>query len=181
MTLSATEGARPEGGAARVVVRRLGRPGDLGWVVLAHGEVYAEEFGWDTSFEALVARIVADYAGHHDPAREASWIAEVDGERVGCVFCVAAGEETAQLRILLVHPAARGLGAGSLLVGTCLDFARAAGYRRMWLWTNDVLAAARSLYHARGFRLFAEERHHSYGADLVGQFYELDLVPGTSR
>jgi GNAT superfamily N-acetyltransferase len=175
MALPAAESARSEAGAPPVEVRRLGRPGDLGWVVMAHGEVYAEEFGWDTSFEALVARIVADYAGHHDPAREAAWIAEVDGERVGCVFCVAAGEQTAQLRILLVHPAARGLGAGSLLVGTCLDFARAAGYRRITLWTNDVLVAARRIYVAAGFELVDEERHTSFGHDLVGQNWARNL------
>ncbi|SDX67983.1 Acetyltransferase (GNAT) family protein [Modestobacter sp. DSM 44400] len=175
MVQSGGQGLRPAGGPPQVVIRRLGRPGDLGWVVMAHGEVYAEQFGWDTSFEALVARIVADYAGDDDPAREAAWIAEVDGERAGCVFCVTADEATAQLRILLIHPAARGLGAGGLLVGTCLDFARAAGYRRMTLWTNDALASARRIYVAAGFELVDEERHASFGHDLVGQNWARDL------
>jgi GNAT superfamily N-acetyltransferase len=157
-------------------IRTLGRPGDLGWVVAAHGELYAEEFGWDTSFEALVARIVADFAAKQDPAREQAWIAELDGRRVGCVFCVQGDEPgTAKLRILLVHPDARGHGLGTRLVDTCTAFAREAGYERMRLWTNDVLAAARHIYLAKGFRLVAEARHHSFGADLVGQDYELDL------
>jgi GNAT superfamily N-acetyltransferase len=164
----------------RVAIRPLGHPGDLGWVVMAHGEVYAAEFGWDTSFEALVARIVADYAGHHDPAREAAWIAELDGRRMGCVFCVAADDTTAQLRILLVHPDARGHQLGSRLTGGCIDFARAAGYERMRLWTNDPLLAARAIYLAAGFRLIEEEAHTSFGADLVGQVYELDLRAGSA-
>jgi GNAT superfamily N-acetyltransferase len=159
-----------------VVIRALGQPGDLGWVVMAHGQAYAAEFGWDTTFEALVARIVADYAGRRDPGREAAWIAEVDGRRAGCVFCVAAGEHTAQLRILLVDPAARGLGLGDRLVAACLGFARQAGYARLELWTNDVLAAARRVYLRHGFTLTAAEPHRSFGADLVGQTYALDLA-----
>jgi GNAT superfamily N-acetyltransferase len=159
-----------------VVIRELGQPGDLGWVVMAHGEAYAAEFGWDTSFEALVARIVADYAGDRDPAREAAWIAEVDSRRAGCVFCVAGDAQTAKLRILLVHPSARGHGLGQQLVATCLDFARRAGYARMELWTNDVLAAARRVYLQHGFTLTAAQPHRSFGADLVGQTYELDLT-----
>jgi GNAT superfamily N-acetyltransferase len=160
----------------KVIIRPLGRPGDLGWAVLAHGEVYAQEYGWDIEFEALVARIVADYAGDHDPAREAAWIAEAGGNRVGCVFCVAQDESTAQLRILLVHPSARGLGAGTVLVRTCMEFARQAGYARMRLWTNDILADARRVYLAHGFRLIDSQPHHSYGADLVGQTYQADLT-----
>jgi GNAT superfamily N-acetyltransferase len=156
-------------------IRRLGEPGDLGWVVMAHGEFYATEFGWDTSFEALVARIVADYANDHNDAREAAWIAELEGRRVGCVFCVAADERTAQLRILLVDPSARGHGLGGRLVDECLDFARQAGYKRMKLWTNDPLVAARHIYLSRGFTLVDEDPHHSFGADLTGQVYELDL------
>jgi len=158
-----------------VTVRRLGQPGDLGWVVMAHGELYATQFGWDTSFEALVARIVADYAVSHDDAREAAWIAERDGRRAGCVFCVAAGDQTTQLRILLVDPVARGHGIGARLVDECLSFARGAGYKRMKLWTNHPLVAARRIYLSRGFTLVAEDPHHSYGADLTGQVYELDL------
>jgi GNAT superfamily N-acetyltransferase len=156
-------------------IRRLGRPGDLGWVVQAHGELYAREFGWDASFETLVARIVADFAAAHDERCEDAWIAELGGNRVGCVFCVREDDTTARLRILLVDPAARGRGLGARLVGTCVDFARAAGYRRMVLWTNHPLVAARAIYLAAGFRLTGEEPHHSYGVDLVGQTYELEL------
>ncbi|GAA2079819.1 GNAT family N-acetyltransferase [Pseudolysinimonas kribbensis] len=164
-----------------VIIRPADRPGDLGWMVRAHGEQYAAEFGWDQGFEASVARIVADFGEGTPSGDQAGWIAELDGRRVGCVLCVRGADGDAQLRILLVDEHARGHGVGGALIDTCLDFARSAGYRRMWLWTNDVLAAARSLYLARGFRLFAEERHHSYGADLVGQFYELDLAAAPSR
>jgi GNAT superfamily N-acetyltransferase len=142
---------------------------------MAHGEVYDAEFGWDGSFEALVARIVADFANSHDPAREAGWIAEWDGARVGCVFCVAADDTTAQLRILLVHPSARGHHLGGRLVDECVAFARVAGYERMKLWTNDPLVSARRVYLSRGFVLLDQEPHHSFGVDLVGQVYELDL------
>lgn len=164
---------KPDG--RRAVIRPLDRPGDLGWVVMAHGEVYDTEFGWDTTFEALVTRIVSDYAAGHDPVREAAWIAELDDARAGCVFCVAEDEQTAKLRILLVHPHARGHGLGGRLVDTCVAFAREAGYLRMRLWTNHPLAAARAIYLQRGFVLTAEEPHHSFGVDLVGQIYELDL------
>lgn len=161
------------------VIRLLDRPGDLGWVVQAHGEVYAEEFGWDATFEALVARIVADYAEDHDPGREAAWIAEVDGRRVGCVFCVADpdadDQSTAKLRILLVHPDGRGRGLGGRLVDTCVAFARTSGYARLRLWTNDPLQAARRIYLRRGFTLTAEQPHRSFGVDLLGQTYELLL------
>jgi GNAT superfamily N-acetyltransferase len=159
------------------MIRPLGAPGDLGWVVMAHGEVYAAEFGWDTSFEALVARIVADYAAASDPVREAAWVAELDGQRAGCVFCVA-GEEpgTAKLRILLVEPGARGHALGDRLVDTAIAFARRAGYERMRLWTNHPLAAARRIYLRHGFRLIEEAPHRSFGAELVGQTYELDLL-----
>jgi GNAT superfamily N-acetyltransferase len=142
---------------------------------MAHGEIYAAEFGWDASFEALVAKIVADYAAARDPRREAAWIAEHGGRRAGCVFCVAAGQSTAQLRILLVDPAARGHGVGGRLVDECITFARHAGYARMRLWTNHPLTAAQRIYLSRGFTLVSEEPHHSFGADLVGQVYELDL------
>jgi GNAT superfamily N-acetyltransferase len=158
-----------------LVIRELGLPGDLGWVVMAHGEQYAAEFGWDASFEALVAGIVADYASDHQPGREAAWIAEHADRRVGCVFCVRKDDETAQLRILLVTPEGRGSGLGQRLVDRAIEFARAAGYRRMVLWTNDPLAAARRIYLDRGFRLVDEERHHSFGVDLVGQNYALAL------
>jgi GNAT superfamily N-acetyltransferase len=156
-------------------IRRLDAPGDLGWVVQAHGELYAREFGWDASFEALVARVVADWASNHDAAREAAWIAELDGERVGCVFCVAEDADTARLRILLVDPKARGQRLGTQLVETCMQFARTAGYRRMVLWTNHPLTSARAIYLRAGFELVSEEPHHSYGVDLVGQTYACDL------
>jgi GNAT superfamily N-acetyltransferase len=176
--------------ASEAVIRRLAQPGDLGWVIMAHGEIYAAEFGWDLKFEALVTRIVADYAADHDPAREAAWIAEVQGRRVGCVFCVRGDESgtaipgapgagpTARLRILLVHPAARGLGLGRRLVDTCLQFARDAGYSRMRLWTNHPLIAARTIYVENGFVLVEERPHHSFGVDLIGQTYELDFHSG---
>lgn len=165
----------------QIVVRMLGQPGDLGWVVMAHGQLYAAEFGWDTSFEALVARIVADFAADHDPSREAAWIAETQGRRVGCVFCVTAHAATAQLRILLVDPTVRGHGLGGQLVDECIAFARSAGYARMKLWTNHPLEAARHIYLSRGFTLVEEEQHHSFGVDLVGQVYELDLHASRSE
>ena len=143
---------------------------------MAHGEVYADKFGWDSSFEALVAQIVAEYAAGHDPEREAAWVAELNGERVGCVFCVANDDTTAQLRILLVHPDGRGLGLGARLVDECIRFARDAAYERMVLLTNDPLVAARDVYLAAGFVLTDESPHHSFGHDLVGQTYELDLT-----
>ena len=162
---------------ARARVRRADSPGDLGWMVMAHGEIYAEQFGWSTEFEALVVRIVADYATSHDPARESAWIAEVDGRRAGCILLVS-GEQpgVAHLRILLVSAETRGLGVGTLLVEECLDFARAAGYGQVTLWTNDILTSARRIYEAYGFMLIDEEKHHSFGHDLVGQTWTLDLV-----
>lgn len=159
-----------------VTIRPLGEPGDLGWVVMAHGELYFEEFGWDTTFEALVARIVAEYAASPEPGRQAAWIAVMEGRRVGCVFCCAKDEETAQLRLLLTDPSARGKGLGSELVRRCVHFALQAGYERMVLWTNDVLIAAARIYLAAGFSLVEEEPHHSFGADLVGQVYEMELT-----
>jgi GNAT superfamily N-acetyltransferase len=161
----------------QIVIRPLGQPGDLGWMVMAHGEVYATEFGWDADLEAFIARIVADYAADRDPAREAAWIAELDGRRVGCVLCVRADDTTAQLRILLVDPSARGHGVGGRLVDECLAFAGRAGYTRMTLWTNDPLVAARHLYLSRGFTLVGQEPHHSFGVDLVGQVYQRELAP----
>ena len=142
---------------------------------MAHGELYAREFGWKTGFEELTARIVADYAADHDPEREGAWIAEVDGRRVGCVFCVAEDQTTARLRLLLVDANGRGRGLGARLVDRCLGFARNAGYTRMVLWTNHPLVAARRIYLSRGFRLVEEQRHHSFGVDLIGQTYELEL------
>jgi DNA-binding MarR family transcriptional regulator/GNAT superfamily N-acetyltransferase len=152
------------------------QPGDLGWVVERHGAVYADEFGWNTDFEGLVARIVADYHDHQRAGRDNAWIATVDVARAGCVFCVERDATTAQLRILLVEPWARGLGIGARLVDECIGFARTAGYSTMMLWTNDVLVAARRIYQAAGFTLAEEEHHHSFGHDLVGQNWTLDLT-----
>ena len=156
-------------------VLRAPLPGDLGWVIRQHGAVYADEYRWDASFEALVARIVADYAERHDPRQEAAWIAEVNGEPAGCVFCMRKSDSTGQLRLLLVDPPARGLGIGARLVDECVSFARRAGYDDLVLWTNDVLTAARHLYEKAGFVLTSTERHHSFGHDLIGQTWRLPL------
>jgi DNA-binding MarR family transcriptional regulator/GNAT superfamily N-acetyltransferase len=156
-------------------VLRGPRPGDLGWIVQAHGRLYAEQYGWDDSFEALVAGIVADYARDHDPRREAAWIAEVDGEPAGCVLCVGREDDVAQLRLLLVEPRARGRGIGGRLIEECLRFAQRAGYARITLWTNDVLHEARRLYERAGFELVESAPHHSFGHDLVEQTWARPL------
>jgi DNA-binding MarR family transcriptional regulator/GNAT superfamily N-acetyltransferase len=153
----------------RGYVLRAPQPGDMGWVIQRHGALYSEEYGWDETFEALVARIVADYVDNRDPNREAAWIAEVDGTPAGCVFCVRKDDKTAQLRMLLVEPRARGLGIGARLVEEVLRFARRTGYSDITLWTNDVLAGARRIYQRAGFTLDDEERHHSFGKELVEQ------------
>jgi len=157
------------------VLLRAPTPGDLGWIVSRNAEVYAAEYGWDASYEVLVARIVADFAASQDPACERVWIAEVMGLRAGCVMCVRADEDTAKLRLLLVEPAFRGLGVGRRLVNACVAFARDAGYRRMTLWTQSVLAAARGIYDAAGFELVESAPHRSFGADLVEETWQLDL------
>lgn len=151
------------------------RPGDFGWVVHRHGVLYSEEYGWDETFEGLVARIVADYVDQHDIRREAAWIAEIDGEPVGCVFCVKKNERTAQLRLLLVELRARGMGIGTRLVQECIDFARRSGYSEMTLWTNDVLDEARRIYERAGWKLVEQNKHHSFGHDLVGQNWRMSL------
>lgn len=158
----------------RPYVIRPPRPGDLGWVVYRHGTLYSQEQGWGMDFEATVAGIVADYVRGHDPGREAGWIAEVDGERAGCVFCVRKDDETAQLRMLLVEPSTRGMGIGTRLVDECVRFARAAGYRRMVLWTRDVLLGARRIYQAAGFELVEKERGEG-GGDFVEEIWARDL------
>jgi DNA-binding MarR family transcriptional regulator/GNAT superfamily N-acetyltransferase len=166
-------GAEPESQVAYIL--RPHEPGDMGWVVHRHGVLYQQEYGWNEQFEALVAEIVARFIKNLDPRSERCWIAEKDGENVGSVFLVRKSESEAQLRLLLVEPKARGLRIGKRLVTECTRFARLVGYKKIVLWTNDVLVAARHLYEVEGYRLVKEEPHHSFGHDLVGQFWELAL------
>jgi DNA-binding MarR family transcriptional regulator/N-acetylglutamate synthase-like GNAT family acetyltransferase len=156
-------------------VLRAPQPGDLGWVVHRHGALYAREYGYDEEFEGLVAEIVARFVQRYDAKRERCWIAERDGENIGCVFLVKKSPTVAQLRLLLVEPAARGSGLGTRLVGECVRFARQAGYRRLVLWTQSELRAARRLYEAAGFALIRKERHRSFGKDLVAETWALEL------
>jgi DNA-binding MarR family transcriptional regulator/GNAT superfamily N-acetyltransferase len=154
---------------------RSHRPGDIGWVVSRHGALYAQEFGWDISFEALVAEVAAQFVKSYDASREHCWIAEIGGEPVGSIFLVKASDEAAKLRLLLVEQKARGLGIGRALTEQCIRFARDAGYKSITLWTQSILVAARGIYQRAGFRLVQEEKHHSFGVDLVGETWELEL------
>ena len=151
------------------------RPGDMGWVVQSHGERYAGEYGFDSSFEALVAEIAAQFLRSFDASRERCWIAELDGAPVGSVFLVRHDDEIAKLRLLLVEPAGRGLGLGKRLVGECIGFARACGYRKITLWTQSILTAARKIYQDAGFVLVASEPHRSFGQNLIGETWEIRL------
>jgi DNA-binding MarR family transcriptional regulator/N-acetylglutamate synthase-like GNAT family acetyltransferase len=178
--MRAVERNLSESGAMRgaTIAVRPYRIGDVGWAIEQHGRLYAEEFGWNSEFEALVATLFSRFASNHDPQSEQFWVAEADGERVGCVFVVRNEKDprTAQLRCLLVNPNGRGLGVGRRLVDECLRFAKSAGYERMLLWTNDVLVAARRIYEGAGFSLVEESPHHSFGHDLVGQIWVRSLI-----
>ena len=154
---------------------RSHRPGDIGWVISSQAKAYAEEYGWDISYEALVAEICAQFIKNYDAAREHCWIAEVGGEPVGSIFLVKATDAIAKLRLLQVEKKARGLGVGRALVEQCIQGARERGYSKMTLWTQSILLAARGIYQNAGFKLVKEEKHHSFGADLVGETWELDL------
>ncbi|GJL89065.1 MAG: GNAT family N-acetyltransferase [Minwuia thermotolerans] len=172
-TLLARASGRPV--PTPVVTLRSHRPGDMGWVIAAHGRIYATEFGWDHTFEAMVADIAAAFLRDFDPEWEHCWMAEIDGVPVGSVTVVRKSPEEAQLRLLIIDPSARGLRLGERMVEECIRFATAKGYGKLVLWTNDSLHAARRIYQKAGFRLVEEEPHHSFGVDLVGQNWELDL------
>ncbi|HEX9654633.1 MAG TPA: helix-turn-helix domain-containing GNAT family N-acetyltransferase, partial [bacterium] len=166
---------QPESRSLVAFVLRSHQPGDIGWIIHRHGVLYSEEYGFDESFEALVADILARFIQQHDPKRERLWIAEQEGEGVGSIMIVDAGEKVAQLRILLVEPKSRGRGLGKRLIDECIDFSKRAGYKKIKLWTQSVLVEARHLYEQAGFELVEEKAHHSFGHDLVAQIWELPL------
>ena len=157
------------------IILRRHQPGDIGWIIHRQGTLYAEEYGWDETYEALVAEILSAFVKNFDARRERAWIAEIEGVIAGSVFLVRQSDEIAKLRLLYVEPEARGLGLGRRLVDECIAFARGTGYRTLTLWTNDVLSAARHIYESAGFRLISQGRHKSFGKDLVGQTWELAL------
>jgi DNA-binding MarR family transcriptional regulator/predicted N-acetyltransferase YhbS len=165
----------PQAAQPAAFLLRSHRPGDIGWIVSRHGALYAQEYGWEISFEALAAEIAAQFIRSYDASREHCWIAEIGGEPVGSVFLVKASDEVAKLRLLLVERKARGLGVGRALTEQCIRFARAAGYTSITLWTQSILVAARGIYQRAGFTRVKEEKHHSFGADLVGETWELEL------
>jgi len=157
------------------VTLRHHRPGDMSWITHRQAILYNQEYGWNTEYEALIAEIMARFLRNFDPRYERCWVAECNCEIVGSVFCVRKSKTVAQLRLLYVEPSTRGAGIGSRLVNECIAFARARGYRKLTLWTNSVLHAARKIYERAGFQLVAEEKHHSFGKDLVGQNWDLKL------
>ncbi|KPF70625.1 MarR family transcriptional regulator [beta proteobacterium AAP99] len=162
-------------GSESDVTMRSHQPGDMGWVIEAHARLYAQEYGWNGEFELMVAEICTHFLKHFDPSRERCWIVERAGQRLGCAFVVQKSKTVAQLRCVLLEPAARGIGLGKRLVSEAIDFARASGYREMMLWTNDCLHAARAVYEQAGFTLRSEEQHESFGVKLVGQEWMLKL------
>lgn len=172
-TIERTLGEKPD--SSHPYILRPHRIGDIGWITYRQGVLYNQEYGWDETFEGLVAEVIGKFAQNFDPKREGSWIAEREGEIVGSVFLACHSDSVAKLRLLYVEPSARGLGIGNRLVEECIKFARAKGYKKITLWTNDVLVSARRIYEAHGFKLLKEESHHSFGKDLVGQDWDLDL------
>jgi DNA-binding MarR family transcriptional regulator/GNAT superfamily N-acetyltransferase len=176
-TIGTLLGDAPEVGSPqdRSYILRAPRPGDFGWVVKCHAELYAREYQWKAPFEGLCAQIIADFANKHDPQRERGWIAEMNGENVGCVFLAKDSPAVARLRLLLVDPKARGLGLGARLVDECIRFARRSGYRKITLWTHRVLTAARHIYEKAGFKLMRTEQHKSWGRPVVSEHWDLEL------